>query len=351
MMETLGGLLERGWRVRLISRVCQIEPQPGLRWIRIPTPRRPFVLAFPLFAAAAGLLLLLNRRRWRPVISAGSIVPNKVDIVTVQFCHAAFDATGILRTSRAGWSWRVNARVARAFSLASERWCYRPGRLCRMTAVSELVRDELRIHFPLASVSIDVIPNGVDTARFRPDQQIRQAERERFGVDPQEPVAVFTGGDWHRKGLDLAIDAVARSGWTLLVVGHGDAEAWGAHARKRGAKVYFYGHTSAPERALCAADAFILPSRYEGFALVTIEAAAAGLPLLVTEATGAAALAERAGIPALPGDPAMLAAELTRLGSNPDLRREIGVRARAAAEELTWPRIVDAYARAYGAER
>jgi glycosyltransferase involved in cell wall biosynthesis len=166
-------------------------------------------------------------------------------------------------------------------------------------------------------------------------------------LSPDELVAVFVGGDWRRKGLAIAFEAVAQTGWTLMVVGDGNIAQWDGIAHERGARVHFCGHLTEPERVLCAADAFLLPSRYEGFALVTIEAAAAGLPLLVTAATGAAALVERAGGHALPHDAAAFAAELRRLGTNVDLRTDIGMHARAAAEELAWPRIVRAYACAF----
>ena len=349
MMETVVGLLERGWQVRLLARVCEIEGQPGLHWTRVRTPRKPFVIAFPLFALAAGLVLRSLGRDRHTVVTIGAIVPNRVNVITVQFCHAAFVRQGIGRASRSSWLWRIHGRAAQVLSLGFERWCYRPGRVERMTAVSELIKSELREHFQLERVPIDVIANGVDIDRFRPDAEVRRRERQRLGLGSDEMTAVFVGGDWQRKGLGIAIDAAAQSGWTLVVVGQGDVAAWGATARERGANVHFCGHVSEPERVLSAADAFILPSRYEGFALVAIEAAAAGLPLLVTAATGASGLVESSGLRVLPHEAGAFAAELQRLGTDAQLRREVGLRGRAAAEELAWPQLVDAYARAYGA--
>jgi UDP-glucose:(heptosyl)LPS alpha-1,3-glucosyltransferase len=350
MLEAVSGLLERGWEVTLLARVCELAPRPGLRWIRVPTPRGPFALAFPAFALVAGAVLARVRGS-DPVIALGAIVPNRVDVITVQFCQAGFAATRLHRSSRAGRLWRCYGRLALFLALGLERWCYRPSRVRRMTAVSELVRDELRVHYRLESVPIDVIPNGADAERFRPDPERRRRARERLRLDHGALVAAFVGGDWPRKGLGLAIEAVAQAGWTLLVAGGGDAARWRAAADAQGADVRFLGHTSRPEQVLWAADAFLLPSRYEGFALVTVEAAAAGLPLLVTAATGAAGLAERAGGGALPREAAAFAAQLRRLGADPALRAALGERARAAAGAMTWPRIVDAYARAYGSAR
>jgi glycosyltransferase involved in cell wall biosynthesis len=347
MMETVLGLLDRGWQVRLLARVCELDSHPGLRWIRIRTPRRPFIVAFPLFALVSGLLTLRAKDSRGVLISLGAIIPNRVDVVTVQFCHAAFVRQGITRASRDSLIHRLHGRVAQGLALGLERWCYRPGRVRRMIAVSDLVKEELDSCYRLSSVPIDVIPNGVDLDRFRPDAAVRVDERRRLGLLEGEMVALFVGGDWERKGLGIAIEAVARADWRLIVVGRGDVAAWEAKARHWGADVIFCGHSTQPERIYCAADAFILPSRYEGFALVAIEAAAAGLPLLVTEATGAGTLAESTSLGTLPRDVDAFAAELKRLGGDSDLRSEIGDNARAAARELSWPRIVADYDRVY----
>jgi UDP-glucose:(heptosyl)LPS alpha-1,3-glucosyltransferase len=347
MMETLVGLLELGWHVTLLARVCELDSHPGLHWMRVRTPRRPFTVAFPLFALVCGILILATRRRRGVLITLGAIIPNRVDVVIVQFCHAAFARQGISRPSRDNFIHRLHGRASQMLALSLERWCYRPARLRRLIAVSGLVKEELESSYQLASTPIDVIPNGVDLDRFRPNGESRVSERQRIGLASDRLAALFVGGDWQRKGLDIAVEAAARAGWTLIVVGHGDAEAWGLKARKLGAHIIFCGHLTNPERTYCAADAFVLPSHYEGFALVTIEAAASGLPLLVTDATGAATLAERAGVSTLPRDVDAFTNELQRLGSNPDLRHELGLRARAAAEELSWPRIVTAYARVY----
>lgn len=346
-METIEAMLDQGWTVYLVARVCEMKSHPGLHWIRVKTARRPFTIAFPLFVLGAGLQVTLRTPRQSTVVALGAIVPNRVDIITVQFCQAAFAKQAIKRASQDSALYRLNARISRALALGLERWCYRPRRLRRMTAVSELVEQELRTYYDLKSVPIDVIPNGVDIDRFAPNELTRTRERARLGLASDELAALFVGGDWRRKGLQVAIEAAAEADWTLIVVGGGDVKAWQEVAAAAGARVHFCGHLPSPENIFCAADAFILPSNYEGFALVTIEAAATGLPLLVTEATGAGALAERAGVHALPPQAAAFASELRRLAENPILRNEVGVRARAAAEKLAWPNVVSNYMRVY----
>lgn len=349
MFHTIQGLLERGWTIDLISRVNELPPHPQLNWRRVTTPRRPFALAFPLFALVAGVMLRAMRRDAR-VVSLGAIVPNRVDVVTVQFCHAGFAAHGEARRVRDSRARSLNDLVGRALALGFERWCYRPSRLRRMTAVSDLIRNELLAHFRLADVPIDVVPNGVDLARFSRDDVARRDVRSTLGVTDDDLLALFVGGDWRRKGLGVAIEASARAGWVLVVVGYGDPDDWSSAVETHGARVIFHGTTPTPESLFSAADAFLLPSSYEGFALVTVEAAAAGLPLLVTTATGAGPLVRETGSEPLRRDPAAFAAELQTL-SDARVRAERGSRAHAAARALAWPRIVDGYEVAYGAER
>jgi UDP-glucose:(heptosyl)LPS alpha-1,3-glucosyltransferase len=344
MFETIQGMLAAGVRVRLIAQVNTLPAHAGLTWIRVGTPRRPFPIGYPLFVLTASLVLSLTDAEGE-VITLGASVINRVDAITVQFCQAAFRRQDIIRSSKDSPVYRLSTRISRELALLHERWCYRPSRVKRMSAVSELVREELRTYYELDAIPVEVIPNGVDIRRFRPDAQLREQARRELGLALDRPVALFVGGDWQRKGLDIAIDAVAatRSDWKLLVVGRGDSAVWETRAEQAGADVTFVPHIPDPERIFRCADAFVFPSRYEGFALATIEASASGLPLLVTRATGAGPLAESAGMAVLPHEAAAYAAVLDALADNPSARARLSRRAREQAERLAWPRVVEQY--------
>jgi glycosyltransferase involved in cell wall biosynthesis len=80
----------------------------------------------------------------------------------------------------------------------------------------ELVRSRFRGRPPragavLPGIACTVAPNGVDRQRVRPDTGLRPRLRQEFGAGPDDLVAVFVGGDWERKGLDIAIRAVAEA--------------------------------------------------------------------------------------------------------------------------------------------
>jgi UDP-glucose:(heptosyl)LPS alpha-1,3-glucosyltransferase len=88
-----------------------------------------------------------------------------------------------------------------------------------------------------------------------------------------------------------------------------------------------------------ASDVFVLASMYETFSLVGLEAAATGLPLVVTRTSGIAAsslTADDKGGRVVSRDPSAMSAALVELGSDAALRRELGARARARAQRFTW---------------
>jgi UDP-glucose:(heptosyl)LPS alpha-1,3-glucosyltransferase len=144
-----------------------------------------------------------------------------------------------------------------------------------VVANSKLCAKDIQTEHP--SVRVEVVYNGVDVARFRPDPQ--QREKIRQELNAQGPVAVFLGTGFHRKGLDIAIAALPPS-WALWVVGEGRPLPGPASVR-------YLGPAKEPERFLQAADAMILPTRYDPFANACLEAMACGVPVLTTPTNGA----------------------------------------------------------------
>jgi UDP-glucose:(heptosyl)LPS alpha-1,3-glucosyltransferase len=210
--------------------------------------------------------------------------------------------------------------------------------------------DEIVARYGVDPARVVTIYNGVDTERFHPRrrEQLRGRIRRELGLEG--PVALFVGSGFERKGLDRAIDALARadSGATLAVAGRGRAATFEQLARRRGvgSRVRFLGERDDVEALHAAADLLLLPTRYDPFSNACLEAMASGLPVATTPVNGVAELIrhEENGLvfeedfaPALDwlGDPARLAA--------------LGAAARATAEKYTWPRhaaaTLDLYAR------
>jgi glycogen(starch) synthase len=166
------------------------------------------------------------------------------------------------------------------------------------------------------------------------------------------------------KGVDdlvAALPRVRRShpGTRLLVAGTG-TQRRGLEERARACRVRrsvaFLGHVPDDDLAalLAAVDAVVLPSRYEPFGVVALEAAAAGAPLVASTAGGLAEVVVdgRTGVSFAPGDVAGLAAAVGRVLTDPAAAAR---RARAAHARLRtdfdWPSIAARTAQVYARVR
>ncbi|MEW1544912.1 glycosyltransferase family 4 protein [Streptomyces tsukubensis] len=192
-----------------------------------------------------------------------------------------------------------------------------------------------------------VIRNGVDLGHFEPgtglpggppvppaDRRDRPRERaglpELTGVPDDAPVVLCVGRLCRQKGQDVLLAAwpavrAAVPGARLVLVGDGPDRA--ALTRLAPPGVRFAGAIHDIRPWLRAADAVVLPSRWEGMALAPLEAMACGLPVVVTDVSGAReSLPPGHDIHGLvpPDDPQALAAALTGLLTDPDLRARLG---------------------------
>lgn len=207
---------------------------------------------------------------------------------------------------------------------------------------SELVRDQIRARFAVSPERLVVLPNGVDTERFHPDRREREGAhlRSELGAGPA-PVWLLVGSGLRRKGLDTALAAfarAARAGAELWVAGRDDPGPWRALAGRLGIadRVRFLGPRSDLEDVYAAADALLLPTRYDAFANVCLEAAAAGLPVVTSATNGSAAtLREGALVVDDPEDVEGFARAIEQL-DDPAERRRRGEAGRAIAETLGW---------------
>jgi len=350
--ELVEDLLARGWRVTVIARRCDLAPHERLRILGVPGPRRPALAGYLWFAIAGGIVTARSRRGVLHV--NGIVVPNRADVATVHFCHRAFEgvkrAHGFRRSSRRTRLFRLNEVLASAVFRFAERALYRPGRRRELVAVSAGLATELEAHFPGMRGAISAIPNGVDPLAFRPDADTRSAVRRELGLTATQLVALFVGGDWERKGLRQAIEALADApDWQLVVVGPGDFDAYAAIAASLGVddRVIFAGPSGHVDRFYAAADAFVLPTAYETSCLVAIEAAAAGVPIVVTSVNGFPQQL-RNGVDGfvVARDAGSIASSLNDL-REPQRRAAVAGAAHQLAKTATWDAAADAYASLY----
>jgi UDP-glucose:(heptosyl)LPS alpha-1,3-glucosyltransferase len=343
--ELVRGLLDAGDRVTLVARTCAVQPRTGLRWVRVRGPERPFTLAYPWFLVVGTVLTRL--RAAGVVHTTGAIVLNRADVTTVHLCHQAVrERLEVARVRRATPAYRLNARLAALESRWGERVIYTPGRAKVVVAVSEGVAREVRRFFPRMASRLAVTPNGVDVRRFRPAAR-KEAVRAALGLPKDGLQALFIGREWEGKGLRVAVESLLDAPeWRLVVIGEGDRARYAALADAVGVgdRVHFVAPTPDLVPYYQAADVFLLPTGYETFSLVTYEAAACELPLLVTPVSGVEDIL-RDGVNGyvIDREPSSVAACLRRLAASPALRARMGVAARAAVRDVGWPAMVASY--------
>jgi glycosyltransferase involved in cell wall biosynthesis len=233
-------------------------------------------------------------------------------------------------------------RFTRLHRLTLPVWRDIVGGAARLVSPSEHLAGMIRRH--AAGAPLDVIPNGIDVARFR----ATRARRDRVLVVSRL---------FRRKGVQHLLAALdgAGIGWEVDVVGAGPSEAElraQAAALDVPTPVHFHGwlDNTAPElRELYETSrVFVFPSEAENFPVVLLEAMAAGLAIVTTRGTGCDAVVGDAGITVPPRDPLALRAALRRLVAEPALCRELGRAARARLEHhFGWPAVAARYAEVY----
>lgn len=270
-----------------------------------------------------------------------------LDIVNTQ----GADLLGLdVITAHGTWWGHYRAHAATSPAMAAElrksvmpvieRANFRGRRYRRIIAVSELTRRELRGKYAVPDEDIEVVPEGVDLERFRPDAKRRQAWRAQMGFDG-ECVLLHVTTDFVRKGLMTIVRALPRleNHPRLVVVGREDPTPYLEAAQRRGVDdlLTFVPFAEPIEDFYCGADAFVFPSHYEAFGLAILEAMASGLPVICTNGLGVTDLMTDGKDSLLLrawDDPKDLAAKVNAL--DPDARRDIGAAARRTAERYPW---------------
>lgn len=246
------------------------------------------------------------------------------------------------RVSGIGGWWK---RARRQISLPLERRVLR--RAARIIAISEQIAAELVTAYGIARERIAVVGNGVDCTEFRPDDTPK-------GRIPLR--VLYVGRLAPRKNVDLLVRAAAmcKSQPQVRIVGTGpELVRVQALAQSLGiaSQTSFRGFRKGAD--LLAeyqwADVLVMPSEYEGVPLVTLEAKAAGLPMIAAAFPGASAIVSSASgqiVASISAD--SLAAAIDQFGADPlQLNRMAASTRREALDAFSWRAVVDRLADEY----
>ncbi len=204
-----------------------------------------------------------------------------------------------------------------------------------------------------------IIPPGVDTARFYPIPP--DEAREYVGIQPDDHMILFVGRIEPLKGIDTLLQAIRKlqnkgvikccNQYVAIIGGNTDDEASDPNSEMArlqkmcieigiGDLVLFLGKRDqdALPYYYSAADVVVMPSHYESFGMVALEAMACGTPVVASQVGGLAFLVkdEQTGYVIPSDDPDILADRLDALLENPDLREKLGKQAAAYALGYDW---------------
>jgi len=216
----------------------------------------------------------------------------------------------------------------------------------RIQCASRLVADALVADHGVSLERILLLPNAVDANRYGAATAREAGRRLRAELDEKaERIWLFPASGWHRKGLPVLLEAIARirdPGLRLWIAGRDDPRPWQRIASGLGIedRIRFLGPRDDLETVYGAVDGMVLPTRYDAFANVTLEAAASGLAIITTRSNGAAEWLE-GGVTLLESanDPDALARAFVPL-ADLERRRDLGARAQELARRLDWPQHV-----------
>lgn len=268
---------------------------PRVRWVRVPTVTRPLAALFVSYHLMAPIVYLIDRLTSRSLFDHVQIVESNLsfgDVCYSHFCHRAY-LRRYWRQSRPKGARRIAYWLNYSLHALAEPWVYGCARW--IVVPSQGLAREIVGEYPKTTMKIHVIPNPVDIGKMeRPKDFDRDGFRSHLGLSPEDIALVFAaGGSFERKGLLLVLKAISKlnhPGVKILVVGGSpDVVAeYRQRAKQEGVEssVVFAGLQRDVRPYLWSADVFAFPSFYEVFSLACLEAAAVGLPLLVSQLNG-----------------------------------------------------------------
>jgi glycosyltransferase involved in cell wall biosynthesis len=273
------------------------------------------------------------------------------DVVNSWLYHADLLSTlALVPGSRIPLVWNLRAshmdmRRYSWVSRATRHLCaWLSGRPDLIVANSTTGRD-YHIEFGYRARAWEVIFNGIETDRFRPDEEARRAVRAELSIPADAPVIGVLARHDAMKGHPVFLDAALRIGEAdpsvhFLLAGTGVEPGapffggWLAAHPEMASRVHLIGRRSDTERLMAALDVYCSPSLGEGFPNAPAEAMSSGVPVVASDAGDSRLIVGETGIVAPVGDAAALAEGCLALVREPeDARRARSEQARARVVE------------------
>jgi UDP-glucose:(heptosyl)LPS alpha-1,3-glucosyltransferase len=333
-------LVEHGHAVEILT-FGEQAPRPGVITHRLRLP--PVPSAARLLAVALGARVVVARGTWDVVQSHERTLSQDV-YRAGEGCHRAYLAAIDGGSGRPLYHRLVLALERRLFASTP-----------RIVAIARTGAAEIARWYGVPPSALTVVYNGVDLARFHPRNRatLRDDARGEAGLGPADLGLLFVGSGFARKGLRTALEALAMVAppTRLLVVGRGEEAPYRALTECLGIapRVVWLGARADVERWYAAADVVVLPTLYEPFGNVHLEALASGVPVVTSTQAGGAELIQEGvnGVVVAPRDASALAGAIARLRARD--ARDVAEAARRSAEPYTYAAQVAGFERVYRA--
>ncbi|MCL4425711.1 MAG: glycosyltransferase family 4 protein [Firmicutes bacterium] len=228
----------------------------------------------------------------------------------------------------------------------------------RVITVSKYMQEEIFRVFHLPPDKVRVIYNGVDPAAFR----LRTADPgfRHLYASPDQKLVFYIGRLVIEKGVQVLLDAIPRiisvyPNVKFVIAGSGPMEdelKRQAYALEIHQQVYFTGYVDEETKARLyrVADVAVFPSLYEPFGIVALEAMAAGVPVVTSNAGGLKEIVEheKDGLRTVTGSSYYLAEAVLRLLQNPELGAGLAEKARQKVQKgFSWSNIAKSTIQVY----
>jgi UDP-glucose:(heptosyl)LPS alpha-1,3-glucosyltransferase len=238
--------------------------------------------------------------------------------------------------------WYDRISLYHRYLMRTERVMFESPRLRAVICNSRMVRDEILRYFTIAPAKLHVIYSGVDLEIFHPRHQESRAERLLdLGIPADAPVFLFVGSGFERKGLAAVLQALARlpkPAWLIVLGQDKSAARYRALADQLGiaGRIHWAGAVSDPASWYGLGHALVLPTLYDPFPNVVLEAMASGLAIVTSDACGGAELVQEGvnGFVRRHGDIAGLSQAMARL-LDTECARKMGAASRATVSDYS----------------
>lgn len=340
--------------VHVYAREWECDPSSGIRFHKVPQIKWWGFVDEILFFFYAGLCLRFQ----------------KFDIVNIHdpcffpegifTCHA-FPMGGIRTIDEQiaiPWKIRLLRVLPQVLQYPLTNFNIKSRKTRKIIAVSQFIKNTLVRHAKIPESRISVVHNGVDMDVFNPARRsaARAEIRRRHKLNETDFVISFVGYYLARKGLALLFSALSllkNPSIKVLVVGQKVEESplyglLGSVVPKE--QVISVGMQKNVSDYMVASDLFVLPAFYEAFGNVVLEAMACGVPVIVSNKTGAAELV-RSGESGYVLDNALdgreFADKIGRFVQDRALSKKMGNAALATARENGWDTVVERTVKVY----